>query len=351
MCKCTPEIRTPFCGRGDCLPPASREPTESLFAANAEREFARMAHGDHLAQFKADQLDAWERRLAQFSNRSDSTGYVGRIGVEVLTELRQTREQAEALATRAEQAEARVAELEELVTSLWMHKPGDCDACNSVPHGVTGVSAMAFNKDKFRNLILYIAEQSRDDVKFGATKLNKILYFADFESYGLWGRAITGSTYVRLDRGPVPKEILPVLREMEDSGLIRRTERTYFHHTQKVVEPLEPATLAVFEARELDLVDKVMAELRQFNADEVSALSHLDDGWRLAEDREVIPYSSVYISSLSAVGGQRGVRRVEDDDGYELSRRRLRWLSASPWRWRQLLTERIHRHSTRNPLA
>lgn len=21
MCKCTPEIRTPFCGRGDCLPP------------------------------------------------------------------------------------------------------------------------------------------------------------------------------------------------------------------------------------------------------------------------------------------------------------------------------------------
>lgn len=98
MCRCTPEIRTPFCGRGDCLPPASREPTESLFAANAEREFARMAHGDHLAHFKADQLDAWERRLAQFSNRSDSTGYVGRIGVEVLTELRQTREQAEALA-------------------------------------------------------------------------------------------------------------------------------------------------------------------------------------------------------------------------------------------------------------
>lgn len=118
MCKCTPEIRTPFCGRGDCLPPASREPTESLFAANAEREFARMAHGDHLAQFKADQLDAWERRLAQFSNRSDSTGYVGRIGVEVLTELRQTREQAEALATRAEQAEARVAELEAAIEDV-----------------------------------------------------------------------------------------------------------------------------------------------------------------------------------------------------------------------------------------
>ena len=121
MCKCTPEIRTPFCGRGDCLPPASREPTESLFAANAEREFARMAHGDHLAQFKADQLDAWERRLAQFSNRSDSTGYVGRIGVEVLTELRQTREQAEALATRAEQAEARETALKAAILDIDAH--------------------------------------------------------------------------------------------------------------------------------------------------------------------------------------------------------------------------------------
>lgn len=201
---------------------------------------------------------------------------------------------------------------------------------------------MAFNKDKFRNLILYIAEQSRDDVKFGATKLNKILYFADFESYGLWGRAITGSTYVRLDRGPVPKEILPVLREMEDSGLIRRTERTYFHHTQKVVEPLEPATLAVFEARELDLVDKVMAELRQFNADEVSALSHLDDGWRLAEDREVIPYSSVYISSLSAVGGQRGVRRVEDEDHP--------WIKVAAKRYREYQPGEAGHHQRRAAL-
>ena len=64
MCKCTPEIRTPFCGRGDCLPPASREPTESLFAANAEREFARMAHGDHLAQFKADHRHSTRNPLA-----------------------------------------------------------------------------------------------------------------------------------------------------------------------------------------------------------------------------------------------------------------------------------------------
>ena len=34
--------------------------------------------------------------------------------------------------------------------------------------------------DKFRELILYIAQESEGDPNFGATKLNKILFFCDF---------------------------------------------------------------------------------------------------------------------------------------------------------------------------
>ena len=90
MCKCTPEIRTPFCGRGDCLPPASREPTETLFAQSVLAEFDR--------RDQAERLDAWERGLDQYAHRSDSSGYAGRMGLEVLTELRLTRAQADALA-------------------------------------------------------------------------------------------------------------------------------------------------------------------------------------------------------------------------------------------------------------
>lgn len=89
MCKCTPIIRTPFCGRGNCLPPASREPTESPFAESVLAHFER--------RDKAEQLETWERGLSRYSHRSDSSGYAGRIGLEVLAELRQAREQAEAL--------------------------------------------------------------------------------------------------------------------------------------------------------------------------------------------------------------------------------------------------------------
>ena len=90
MCKCTPMLRTPFCGRGDCLPPASREPTETLFAQSVLAEFDRLD--------QAERLDTWERGLDQYAHRSDSSGYAGRMGLEVLSELRRLREQTDALA-------------------------------------------------------------------------------------------------------------------------------------------------------------------------------------------------------------------------------------------------------------
>lgn len=100
MCKCTPMIRTPFCGRGDCLPPANPEPTETLFAQSVLAEFDR--------RDQAERLDAWERGLDQYAHRSDSSGYAGRMGLEVLTELRLTRAQADALAAALEELQATV---------------------------------------------------------------------------------------------------------------------------------------------------------------------------------------------------------------------------------------------------
>ena len=157
---------------------------------------------------------------------------------------------------------------------------------------------MTFDRKKFRELILYIAERSDDDPRFGATKLNKILYFSDFKAFGLFGHPITGATYVRLDRGPVPTEILSVLREMETAGDIRRERRNYFNYIQKRIRSLRQSEVdEVLSVQERALVDSVLDELRQLNASEVSALSHLELGWQVAADREEIPYETAYISN------------------------------------------------------
>ncbi len=156
---------------------------------------------------------------------------------------------------------------------------------------------MTFDRKKFRELILYIAERSDDDPRFGATKLNKILYFSDFKAFGLFGRPITGATYVRLDRGPVPREILHELREMETAGDIRRERRHYFNYVQKRVRARRQSEAdEVLSAQERTLVDSVIDELRQLSASDVSALSHLELGWQVAADREEIPYETAYIS-------------------------------------------------------
>ena len=48
MCKCTPEIRTPFCGRGDCLPPGYANLGEWLGISSDEAEAAAQANLDRV---------------------------------------------------------------------------------------------------------------------------------------------------------------------------------------------------------------------------------------------------------------------------------------------------------------
>ena len=142
-----------------------------------------------------------------------------------------------------------------------------------------------------------MAEESGDDPRFGATKLNKILYFSDFKAFGMLGESITGATYQRLDRGPAPRELLPALRSMEAEGELERFERHYFNRPQKVIRPLRKSEASkVLDPAELAIVDAVLVDLRELNASQVSVLSHLEAGWRLARDREEIPYETVYIA-------------------------------------------------------
>lgn len=157
--------------------------------------------------------------------------------------------------------------------------------------------ARDFDSRKFSELILYVADKSEDDERFGATKLNKILYFSDFKAFGILGESITGATYVRLDRGPAPREMLAALSQMEREGEIKRVQRRYFNRRQNVVKPLQASDARkLLSDRELEIVEGVIRELRYLNASEVSVLSHLEGGWQVAGDREVIPYESAYIS-------------------------------------------------------
>jgi antitoxin SocA-like protein len=155
-----------------------------------------------------------------------------------------------------------------------------------------------FNRDKFRELILYIAERHVDDPRFGDVKLNKILYFSDFRSYRDLGHAVTGARYQKLPMGPAPNALLPVRDELAAEGALRIEERPVGQVMRRVTVAQRRADTSVFTEAELALVDQVIEEFRSRTAAGVSDYSHeRSPGWHIADMSEEIHYGTALISN------------------------------------------------------
>ena len=153
-----------------------------------------------------------------------------------------------------------------------------------------------FDRDKFRELLLYIAKQSESDPRFGSVKLNKVLYYSDMRAYLELGESITGATYQHLQEGPAPTALLPVRRDMIDDGDATMEPRRYLTRTQQRLVPRREPNRSLFSRDELATVDGVIRELWELDAGGVSALSHQEWGWRLTDMGETIPMRTAWLS-------------------------------------------------------
>ena len=148
---------------------------------------------------------------------------------------------------------------------------------------------------RLAELILYIAEKCEHDPGFGAVKLNKILAFADFSSYFETGKPITGAEYMRLPQGPAPRRLLPIRGRLEDSHEIAVREVSVGKYQQQRIVPLRRPDLSIFTAPEIAAVDKIIDFVWNRTAAAVSEFSH-GIAWRVAANRESIPYEAVFLS-------------------------------------------------------
>ena len=154
------------------------------------------------------------------------------------------------------------------------------------------------SETKLGELIIYIADECSNQRFFGATKLNKILFFADFLSYQQFGSSITESEYMKLPKGPVPRVLVRVRNALIAAGDIAVREETVIGgKTQKRIVHLRNANLELFSAQQIKLVDDVIATLSNSTAKTVSDLSHRFIGWELAKERETIPYKIALFDS------------------------------------------------------
>lgn len=164
--------------------------------------------------------------------------------------------------------------------------------------------------DKLRQLILYICERSEGDPGFGAVKLNKLLFLADFLAYLRYGQAVTGQEYQALRQGPAPRRMLPIMREMHEAGEIAVRERDFYGRRQRRAFALKEPDLSRFSAQEIDLVDRILHDWWGANAAQVSERSHQFVGWQLAGEGEVIPYNVTLIDNREPTLQEREIGRA-----------------------------------------
>lgn len=83
------------------------------------------------------------------------------------------------------------------------------------------------NKKKLRNLVLYClgARKRRESASETFVWLSNVLYLIDVENYALFGKSITGSTYIRTDFGAMPRQLPKLLKDMLNSGDIALTKK------------------------------------------------------------------------------------------------------------------------------
>ena len=154
-----------------------------------------------------------------------------------------------------------------------------------------------YDERKLTELLLHIAGRLSADRAGGATKVNKVLFFADFAHVRRTGSPITGAEYQKLEHGPAPRRLKPVRDRLIAEGDAELQNEDFLGHVVHRLVPKRSADLSLFSAVELATIDKVIGDLDGLNARQVSDLSHEEAGWRLVEMGEVIPYEAALVGA------------------------------------------------------
>jgi Protein of unknown function (DUF4065) len=165
---------------------------------------------------------------------------------------------------------------------------------------------MRFDREKFKKLVHYIAWKAGKRDWFGATKLNKVLWFAEARAFVLHGSPIVGATYIREKHGPVPKQFVPIREELKRAGKIK-----IFREGKLVrITADEKPDLSQFTRDELQIIDYWIDYIdKEHTAESISDESH-DYAWDIAHMGEEIPLYAILAN------------RIRDPSDQELERLR-----------------------------
>lgn len=127
---------------------------------------------------------------------------------------------------------------------------------------------------KLKNAILYFIEKMNGVF---VTKMNKLLFFADFVSYRENGQAITGLSYKAIQFGPVPEHWDSIYGLIEDIDQII-VDFGNGNSGQKLVSKIS-FDASVFTPEQMSVLEHVCTTFYNDTSSEISNRSHNEDAW------------------------------------------------------------------------
>lgn len=146
------------------------------------------------------------------------------------------------------------------------------------------------NYDKFAEMVVFFSHK----LKPYKTKLNKLLFYADFLMFKKSCFSISGVRYVAIDRGPVPNNFNSIFEHLFNTGVvdIQYTQFPQGYMGEQFVGKCDrPFDESLFSTDELATLSHVAATFREVTTGDIVEMSHLEDAWTQNQaDKKPISY-------------------------------------------------------------
>jgi DNA-binding transcriptional regulator YiaG len=132
------------------------------------------------------------------------------------------------------------------------------------------------NLEKFAMMVIYFAER----LKPFKTKLNKLLFYADFLMFRKSCFSISGMRYIAINKGPVPDKFSVIYEYFSDIGIIETKTIEFQDYIGEQFLAAVKFKPELFSVEELAILDKVQLFFKDMSATEISEFSHFEDAWK-----------------------------------------------------------------------
>lgn len=123
------------------------------------------------------------------------------------------------------------------------------------------------------------------------TKINKLLFYADFKHFKEQSISITGSRYARITYGPVPDNYQYYIAFLKEKQIITIIEEFFDEKVfEKIITNKKP-DLSIFNDSEIEVLLDVKKYFKNFSAKKISDFSHEEVGYKDTKNSDFISYA------------------------------------------------------------